>query len=146
MPNLENIKADLIQALKAKKSIKAEVLRMLVSALKNKQINEKKESLSESEVAAIIKSESKKRQDSIKAFQAGGRSDLANKEQEELDILKVYLPAQLSEAEVRARVKEIKEQSGLNQFGPLMGKIMASLGPSADGQVVQRILKEEFGK
>lgn len=146
MPLAESLNQDLTQALKAKEALKIEVLRMLMASLKNEQINNKKEKLSDEEVLKILKREAKKREESIKAYTQGGRDELADKEKQELEILQKYLPEQLSEEDILKKIKTIKEKTGLDQFGPLMGKVMSELGAQADGSLVQKLLKQELEK
>lgn len=142
MPLQEEIKSALLVALKAKDAFKVQTLRLLVSALKNQQINLHKEALEDAEVLKVIKTEAKKRQDSITAYTNGGRPELAAQEQAELALLQVYLPKELTLEEIRAKAIAVKEATGLNQFGPLMGKVMAELGPLANGKMVQQVIKE----
>lgn len=142
----EQLRKDLTQALKGRNTQKAQVLRMVISAVKNEQINLKKEVLEDLEVLAVLKKEAKKRQDSIEAYDKGGRPELAAAETEELTIIQTYLPAQLSEEEVRTKVKEIIAQASTTDFGPLMGQVMGQLKDQADGKLVQQIVKEELQK
>ncbi len=138
------LKQDLIIALKSKQALEVQVLRLLLSTLQNEQINQKKTDLPDAEVVKLLKREAKKRAEAVAAFTQGGRPELAAKETAELTVIKKYLPPELSPDLVRQKVKEVIQQSGLAQFGPLMGKVMAALGPQADGQVVQQIVKEEL--
>src|SRR3989344_2945197 len=100
----EKINSDLIAAMKAKEAEKVSTLRMLQAAVKNEIINLKKESLSDEEAQKIIKSEIKKRNDSVVSYEAGGRQDLADKEKSEIVLLVQYLPPQMSAEEVKARL------------------------------------------
>jgi len=99
----DQIQKDLDQALKSKKEAEVSTLRMLKSAIKNASIA-KKEDLDETEITKIIRSEIKKRKESIEAFTQGDRSDLAEKEKKEIEVLKIYLPQELSDEQIRSWV------------------------------------------
>ena len=121
---------------------------MVLSAVKNREI-EKRSELDEDEVVAVIASEVKKRKDSIEAFKQGHRDDLVQKEEKELAILERYLPKQLSEEPIREIVKKVISGIGataLADFGRVMGLVMLQIQGRADGQVVSKIVKEEMGK
>lgn len=142
---------DFLAAFKAKDEAVVSVLRMLKTSLSNRMIEKKMakdETLDDSEVIAVIKSEVKKRKDSAESYVQGGRQDLADKETAEVAILEKYLPAQLSEDQVREQVRSLVQESGFGpaDFGKAMGAVMGKLGAAADGQVVSKILKEELGK
>ena len=135
--------------MKAGDTCKRDVLRMLDSAIKNVEIEKKKreEGLSDDEVLEVIARSVKQRQDSIRQFQQGGRAELAEKEKQELEILKNYMPEQLSEDEIRAVVKEIIVSSGVvssADMGKIMGQAMGKLKGKADGNIVRKIVGEEL--
>lgn len=142
MPLVEQLNQELVTAQKAKEALTVEVLRSLLAALKNEQIKAKKDKFKDDEVLKVLKSEAKKRQDSISAFEKGGRKELAEKEEKELTIIQKYLPAQLSEEEVLKKIKAVQEKTGLSDFGPLMGKVMSELGAQADGALVKKLVQE----
>ena len=97
-----------------------------------------------------MKQEAKRREDSIQAYQAGGRQDLADKEAAELAIIRQYLPAQLSEAEVMTALEPLvaaaKENNTDKNFGALMKQAMQQLNGQADGKVVSTVLKQLLAK
>lgn len=141
----QKISDDLKQAMRDKNAEKLSTLRMLQSAMKNEAINLKKPELDDAETMKIIKSEIKKRKDSIESYQQGGRADLAESEIKEKEMLEAYLPAQLSVEEVTAKVKAIV--GGLSEdekknFGAAMGRVMKEIGDQADGNVVRQALQE----
>ncbi len=143
----EKIKQDLKSAMQEKAEFKLSVLRMLVSAIRNKEISERKggeAELSDDQVIAVIKSEVKKRKDSAQTYKQGGRDDLAEKEEKEIEILEVYLPEQMSEEEIEKTIKETLASSefGPSDFGKAMGAVMPKLKGQADGGVVSAILKK----
>jgi len=102
---IDKIKEDLTIALKEKKEPNISVLRMVISAVLNKEIEKRGTSeegkMTDEEVQAVIFSEIKKRRDSVESFENGGRNDLAEKEKEEIDILMSYMPEEMTEEEIR---------------------------------------------
>lgn len=144
MSLIQTIDNDFKQALKDKAEAKVSTLRMLKSAIKNQAIELRKSDLDDQETVAVLRRELKKRQDSIKQFQAGGRADLADKEAAEAGLIGRYLPAQLSSEDLEKVVDELIA-GGTNTFGPLMKAAMAKLGAQADGQMVSQIVKSRLG-
>jgi hypothetical protein len=144
MTLIEKIEQDLITALKAKEEVSVAVLRLLKSALKNKAI-ELKKTLTDEEAILVIRSEIKKRQESVEAFTQGGRQELADKEILELTILQKFLPPEISLEEIKAKVisarESLPEEERLN-FGKVMSAAMTELKGLADGQKVSQIVKE----
>jgi uncharacterized protein YqeY len=119
-------------------------VRLLTALIKNREV-EKLGPLTEAEILQAITTSCKQRQEAIAQFQQGGRQDLVEKETAELGILQAYLPAALSEAEVRAMVQEaIRESQAASPKE--MGKVMALLMPKvtgrADGKVVSALVRE----
>jgi uncharacterized protein len=137
------IENDLKDAMRARDQEVLGTLRMLVAAVKDKKIEIGRD-LNEEEVLAALKSEVKKRKDSIESYKAGNREDLAEKEQAEIEILSKYLPEQMGDEEVRAAVKKVAEEMNATKadFGKVMGKVIAELKGKADGAQVSRIVKE----
>ncbi|MFH0818870.1 MAG: GatB/YqeY domain-containing protein [Patescibacteria group bacterium] len=144
MSLFSQIKQDMIKAMKEKDALVLDTLRMVYSALKNEAIDQKKADISDQDCHKILAKEVKKRKDSITAYTAGGRKELAEKEQREIDIIQKYLPAQMSEQEIEIKIREIIKQNQGLAFGPLMGKVMGVLKGKADGQLVQKILKNQI--
>jgi len=148
----EKIQSELNSALKANNSLAVSVFRQLLAAFLNKEKEkrfkskeEKEALLTDEEALEVIASEAKKRKESIVEFEKGSRQDLADKEKEELAILSVYLPEQMTEEEVRKLVKEAIEKTGASEIKD-MGKVMQELMPQikgkADGSLVGQIVKE----
>jgi uncharacterized protein YqeY len=125
---LEDIKA----AMKAQDKLRLGTLRLLSSALKQIEVDNRVE-LDDPGVLAIIEKNIKQRRESIKQFEAGGRADLAANEQAELDILAAYLPAPLSEAELTALIDQSISATGAAGIKD-MGKVMALLKPQVQGK------------
>lgn len=147
----EKITSDLKEAMKAGDALRRDTLRMLDSAIKNVEIEKKKreEGLSEDETLEVISRAVKQRQDSIKQFIDGGRPELAEKEQEELAVLMVYMPEQLDDSVVRKIVEEVIFTTGAKSaadMGKVMGVVMGRLKGQADGNKVRQIVSEELEK
>lgn len=147
----ETINNDLKSAMKEKRELDLLVLRMLIAALKNKQIElsgSKANELTETEIIAVIKTEIKKRKDSVTAYEDGKRIDLADKEKREILILEKYLPKQMSEQEIEKIVRDIAASSGIDSmqgFGQLMGQAMGKLKNQTDGNTVSIVVKKVLG-
>ncbi len=143
---LVEINNDLKQAMREKKEFELAVLRMLSSSLKNNLIETPgKEKLSEDEILAVLKSEVKKRKDSISAYEEGGRKDLADKEREEIEVLSKYLPEAMSAEELEKIVREVvssQEGASMAQFGQIMGQVMGRVKGAADGNEVSAMVKK----
>src|SRR5688500_14049839 len=118
----EKIRADLTAAMKAQEKERLSVIRMLQSAIKNEQINAGHE-LSDEEAMRVIRKAVKQRQDSVEQYTNAGRTDLADKEASEIEILKAYLPAELSAEELESGLQEIIEATGAQSKKDL-GKVM----------------------
>ena len=147
----KKIEADLKEALKNKDNQRLSVLRMMAAALHNEAINLKKkdQGLNDQEQLAVLKREVKKRKDSVSAYQAGGRGELAQKEQAEINIIEQYLPASLSETEIRKIVEDVIATMGEvneSQFGLVMKNVMTKLAGQADGSVVSQAVKDVLKK
>jgi len=144
MSLIKDIDVSFLQAMKAKNEIELSVLRMLKSSLKNKAIDLIKKELEEAEVVAVVKSEIKKRKDSIEAYTQGARQDLADREQAEIIVLEKFLPTQMAPEVLAAKVKELV--AGLPEpdradFGKVMRAVMAQLKGLADGGAVSEAVK-----
>ena len=139
----EQLTADMKDAMKNKEKNRLAVIRMVRGAIRQQEIDGQKE-LGEDDVIAVISKEVKMRRDSIEEFKKGGREDLVEKTQAEIDVLMPYLPAQLSEDEVRELVKAAVEQTGAStpkDMGKVMGVLMPKVKGRADGKMVNTIVK-----
>jgi hypothetical protein len=139
----EQITEDMKSAMRAKDTAKLGAIRLITAAMKQKEVDERIE-LNDTMVLAIIEKMIKQRKDSITQFEAGGRQDLADIEKAELVILSAYMPAGLSDDEIKAAVAEAVAETGA--AGPQdMGKLMAVLKPKlagrADMTVVSALVK-----
>lgn len=148
MTLLEQIEHDMKEALRAGQKDKLTVLRGLKSDIKYKQIDLGR-AMTDDDVVAVLTSASKKRRESIEQFRAGGREDLAQKEEAELGIIVTYLPKQLSEEEVRRIVKETVAETGADspqKMGLVMKALMPKIKGQADGKLVSRLVSELLAK
>ena len=144
----EKLQQEVKEALKAGDSKKRTLLGMVLSAIKNKEI-EKHGELTDEEIIAAISTEIKKRKDSVVQFEKGGRPELAEGEKWEIDMLMVYMPEQMSEEGIRNEVKKTIAETGIKdmkEMGKLIGAVMPKVKGKADGQTVSRIVKEELSK
>lgn len=143
MGNLtEKIRADLTAAMKAQEKERLSVIRMLQSAIKNEQINAGHE-LSDEEAMSVIRKAVKQRQDSIEQYSNAGRTELADKERAEMELLKTYLPAELSEEELESGLREIIASTGAaskKDLGKVMKEATARYKGRADGKRIQEIV------
>lgn len=140
------ITADLLQALKSREEAKVSTLRFLISNINNSKIAKGSE-LTDEEVTAEIAKDAKRHRESIGAFKAAGRDELAEKEQVELAILGTYLPEQMSDDEVAKIVEEAISQtnaSTMADLGKVMGVVMGKVKGQADGTLVSKIVKEKL--
>ena len=129
-----------------KNDLVRDTIRMFLSEVQRFEIDNKEE-VDDAKALQIINKMIKQRNDSISQFKEGGRDDLADKEQQEVDILSKYKPEQLSEEEIAARVKEAikdSEASSMQDIGKVMGILKSSLAGSADMGMVSKIVKDEL--
>lgn len=138
----EDIQRDLVAAMKSKAEAELSVLRMLRAAVKNKEIEKREGALKDEEIEAIIRTMMKQQREAMEQFRAGGRADLVEKAEGEIRILEKYLPAQMSEDEVRRVVAAKAAGASAKEYGRVMGDVMKELKGKADGALVGKILKE----
>lgn len=144
----EQIEQDFITAFKTKDETAKSLLGMMKSAFKNKEI-ELQKPLEDSDIIEVLSKEAKKRRESALAFEQGGRTDLAESEKAEAEILAKYLPAQLSEEDIKKIVTETIAEIGATSpadMGKVMGAVVAKTKGQADGAVISKIVKEELSK
>lgn len=148
----QQISQAFLEAYKAKNTQEISVLRMLKTALANKKIEKlisKDDFLPDIEALAVLKSELKKRLDSVSAYQSANKQESADQEQWEADFIAKFLPEQLSEEKIRELVKETLAELGnppASDFGKVMSAVMTKANGSADGSIVSKLVKEEISK
>ncbi len=149
MALIELISKDLTDAMKTKDELRLSVLRMVKSALKNKEI-EKIRSLDDAESLQVLQTLVKQRRESVEQFTRGGRQDLADKETKEIAIIEKYLPAGASDAEMNAAIEAAIAETGANspkQMGAVIKAARAKLeGMTVDGKVLSDRVRERLAK
>ena len=145
----EKLMEDMKQAMKAKEEgrLRLAVIRMVRSAIRQAEIDGKKE-LDDEGIVSIISKEVKSRKDSLEEFRKGNRADLVQETEEEISVLLPYLPQQLSEDEVCALVEEAVRATGAatqKDMGKVMGVLMPKVKGRADGKLVNRLVREKLG-
>ncbi|MBU8934427.1 MAG: GatB/YqeY domain-containing protein [candidate division Zixibacteria bacterium] len=144
MSLLDRIDKDLIKALKAREKEKVTVLRGLKSDLKYRRID-KQEDLNEEDIITVLSSCAKKCRDSLVDFERGNRDDLVKKTQVELDIIKVYLPEQLSTEELQDLIRVTIDETGADspqKIGLVMQAVMPKIRGRADGKVISKLASQ----
>lgn len=139
----ERLQEDLKKAMKDKDKVRLSVIRMVRSAVKNREI-EIGATLSDDEVNVVIQKELKQRRDSLQAFESAGRTDLIDEVKAEINVLTGYLPAQLTEDELRTIVQRIISEvgaQGKSDVGKVMGKLMPEIRGKADGKLAQQVVQ-----
>ncbi|QIL44365.1 GatB/YqeY domain-containing protein [Acidovorax sp. HDW3] len=139
----EQITEDMKTAMRAKDSARLGTIRLLQAAMKQKEVDERI-TLDDAAIVAIVDKLIKQRKDSITAFEGAGRQDLADQEKAELAVLQVYLPARMSEDEIRAAVQAIVAELGVSSpadMGKVMGVVKTRLAGKADMGLVSAAVK-----
>jgi uncharacterized protein YqeY len=146
----EQVQKDMVAAMRARDELRLSTLRMVKSALKNKEID-KRAALDEKEAQQVLSTLIKQRRDSIEQFQKGGRQELADKEAAEIGIIEGYLPKALSDEDIAATVKATIAEMGsptMKDMGTVMKNVMAKLqasGARVEGKTVSDIVKKQLG-
>ena len=137
------IQSDLNAARKERDKLRTLVLSTLLSDLRNKEIEVGRE-LGDEDALQLVSRGIKQRKDASDQMRGAGRDELADREDAEADVLATYLPEGMSEDEVRTIVREIIA-SGVDQMGPLMGRVMPKIRGRFDGKEANRVVREELG-
>jgi uncharacterized protein len=142
----ERLDADLKEAMRSGDTTRKLAIRAVKTAVTEAKVSgTAAHTLTDADVLAIITKQVKQRRDSIIEFAKGGRTDLIAQEEAEIAVLEVYLPRQLTEAEIRERAQAVIAELGVTDmkgFGPVMKRLSAELKGIADGQVVNRVVRE----
>lgn len=145
MSLIDQLTADLITAMKAKDAARVSALRMLKTALGNAEIEARGKGnapCDDAAMLAVVKRHAKQLTEAAEEYRKGGRADLLSQADAELHMIEQYLPAAMSEEEVREVVARVRERTGATQVGPLMGAAMKELKGGADGHLVRKIVEE----
>lgn len=143
----DKINSDLKEAMKAKESFKRDTLRLIMSAIKQIEVDERKV-LSDEDVLNVLKKAIKQREDALGQYRSANREDLAKKEEDEIEIIKAYLPKQLSDDELKVEIQSLISSlnaTTLKDLGALMKEATSKLGSVADGKRISQIAKELLG-
>lgn len=139
----EQLREDLKAAMRAQDATRRGTIRMLEAAIKNAEIEKRGKELEDPDILAILQRQLKQRRDSIEQFERGGRKDLADIERAEIEVIRAYLPEQLSEDDIEAAAKRIIGQTGATgpgDRGKVMGPLMQELRGKADGSAVNSVV------
>lgn len=145
----EKILADFKDAMKKKDSIRTSTLSFLRAQLKNNAIEKRQDSLQDSEVITVIKKQLKQRLDSIEKFKSGGRTDLAEKEQKEFEILKCYLPEEISANELEGIIEAViaeTQANSIKDMGRVMKEVVAKTAGRAESKLVSELVRSKLLK
>jgi uncharacterized protein len=142
----ERLDTDLKDAMRQGQETRKLAIRSAKTAIMMAKVSgQEAHTLTDDEVLAIVAKQVKQRRDSIAEFEKGGRQDLVAQEQAEIDVLSVYLPAQMDEAAIRSHAQAVISELGVTDMkgmGPVMKRMTADLRGQADGQVVNRVVRE----
>lgn len=147
VPDEEALSAELQTAMKAGDKTRVSVLRLLLTAVKNARVA-KMDELGEDEILGVIQREVRKREESASEFRKGGREDRASAEESEAEILRAWLPEQLSREELHTIIEEVVTELGASSpgdMGKVMREVMEKTKGRAEGRVVSEIVKSRLG-
>jgi uncharacterized protein YqeY len=140
----ERLNEDMKQAMKSKDKFKLSTIRMVRSTIKNLEIDLKR-TLDDNEVLDILSREIKQRKDALQEFQKADREDLAEHAKAEIEIIGQYLPAQLSEEEIKVIVQQTIQETGASSkadMGKVMGELMPKVKGRSDGKLVNQVVQQ----
>ncbi len=143
---VDQLTAQISKAMKARDRVRVSTLRMLLSELRNVKID--KPDMNEEDELAVVRKEVKKRVEAIEAYEKAGRAELAEQEKQEMQILKEYLPEEMSDEDLEKLVEEVLAEtgaSGLSQMGQVIGQVVRRSHGRADGARVAALVKEKLG-
>lgn len=145
----EKLQNDLKDAMRAKDEQRLSIIRMLKSAIQYYEIQKGGAgyTATDDDIIEVIGKEIKKRRESIDLYEKGGRPELAEKEQKELEVLQTYLPEQLSKDEIQSLVDEAIRQTGateMKDMGKVMGTLMPKIKGKADNSIVSALVREKL--
>ena len=144
----DRLQADMTTAMRDGDALKRDTLRMVLAAAHNAQVAARRP-LTDDELVGVLAKEAKSRRESIQAYTSVGRSDLAEKERAEADIIAAYLPAALTEDELRTLIADAISVTGATSardLGKVMGRLSPSIKGRADGKLVSGLVAQELAK
>jgi len=140
----EKLLSDLKEAQRSKDSLRLNTIRSVISAIKNQEIDLRKD-LQDEDILSLITREVKKRKEAATLFEQGGRMDLMEKEKQEHAILQAYMPEQTSEADLRKRIQEVIAETkaeGMKDFGKIMKVLVPEFKGKADNGLIKNLAGE----
>lgn len=145
----DRINADLKSAMLARDEVKTQTLQGLKSAILYEEVakNVREAGLDEAQIEQVVAREAKKRDEAAELFEKGGNAASAEKERTEKEILSIYLPEQISEAEIGAVIEEVVKElkpEGPKDMGRVIGAVKAKTGNAADGALIAKLVKESL--
>ena len=143
----DQLTADMKESMKSGNKIKLEAVRMIISAIKYKETEDRSKAVDDQVVISLLKTMVKQRKDSIEQFTQGGRQDLVDKETAELKIIESYLPHQMGRDQVEKIVTQAIASTGATtakDMGKVMKEVMAKTGGNADGKMIQEMVKAKL--
>lgn len=138
----DTLKTDVVAALKNHDSKRVGVLRFLISLIDKKELQMPVDSMKEEDQVAVVRKELKNKEEAREMFAKGGRDDLVEELNYEIEVVKKYLPAEMDEAEIKKLVKEVVVEIGTSNMGMIIGNVIKKCGGRVGGDVVSRIVKE----
>ena len=142
----ERLDADLKEAMRGGENVRKLAIRAVKTAITEARVSgTEKRDLTDEDVLRIVQKQVKQRRDSIAEFEKGGRTDLIEKERAEIAVLEKYLPQQMDEAAIRAHAQKVIAELGVTDMkglGPVMKRMSADLRGLADGQMINRVVRE----
>ena len=142
----ERLVEEMKQAMKSNEKLRLSTIRMIRTSVKNKEIEVRKK-LEDEEILRVIQGMLRKSEESVEQFRAGGRMDLVEKETQEMEILKSFLPQSLSQEEILKVIDETIQEnqaSSLKDLGKVMKSVMSKLAGKADGKLINQLVKERL--
>ena len=142
----ERLTDEMKQAMKSSDKLRLSTIRMIRSAVKNKEIELRKK-LGDEEIQRVIQGMVRKGEESVEQFQSGGRADLVEKEKKEIEILKSFLPQPIGQEEILRIIDQSIEEtqaSSLKDLGKVMKSVIPKLGGKVDGRIINQLVKERL--
>ncbi len=140
----ERLLEEMKQAMKTGDKLKLEVIRLLRSGIKNVEIN-KGEELDDMEIQKVVQQQIKQWKDALEDYERGGRADLVQETESKIKLLEEYMPEQLSDEELEKTIEKVKEETGIDQAGPLIGKVKQEVGNKAEGSRIAKLVNQIMG-
>jgi uncharacterized protein YqeY len=141
-PGEQKLRDDMKSALRAKDTLRTQILRAVLAAAKNRAIELRVDAIPEAELVAVLKREAKQRTESLEFARKAGREELIREHEAAVGIVESYLPKQLSEAELRAAIEAIVREIGATDIGPIMKELGRRHAGRYDGKLASRLAAE----